>query len=176
MIRLICLLLLLAAPLTACRAVASKATADLPGRISVTISVRPMAGWHSDWHRTLTLTTADGTTSQPLLEDTGWWRGSTLYLHVSGALVLHEGQAGCILLPPPPVTADGGPAISCDRADPARIAQTPEGQPGPSGFPPSRFYRDLFYIGHFAETPDAEEAITFLPHDRHPEPELPDIL
>ncbi len=120
MIRLIGVLLVVATGLTACRPFTSEATADLPGQISVTMSVRPMAGWHSDWHRTLTIATPDGTTSQPLFEDTGWWRGSNLYLHASGVYVLHEGQAGCILLPTRPLTADDEPDISCDRAGPPR--------------------------------------------------------
>ncbi len=57
MIRLIGVLLVVATGLTACRPFTSEATADLPGQISVTMSVRPMAGWHSDWHRTLTIAT-----------------------------------------------------------------------------------------------------------------------
>ncbi len=176
MIRLIGVLLVVATGLTACRPFTSEATADLPGQISVTMSVRPMAGWHSDWHRTLTIATPDGTISQPLFEDTGWWRGSNLYLHASGVYVLHEGQAGCILLPTRPLTADDEPDISCDRASPATVAQPPDGQAASAGFPPSLFYRDLFYVGHFAETPDAEEAITFMSFDQQPEPDLPDIL
>ena len=176
MIRLIGVLLLLAASLTACRPFGSKATADLPGQISVTMVVRPMAGWHGDWHRTLAMATPDGTTTQQLFEDTGWWRGSNLYVHASGLYVLHEGQAGCIVLPMQAPTGDAEPDISCDKASPAPVTQTLEVQPGSPGFPLSRFYRDLFYIGHFAETPDAEEAITFIPVDQQSEPDLPDIL
>jgi hypothetical protein len=56
------------------------------------------------------------------------------------------------------------------------VTQSPDGQTETLGFPPSRFYPNLNYIGHFAETPDAEEAITFIPFDQLPEPDLPDIL
>jgi hypothetical protein len=165
------LFLALAVGLAACWPFGEQATADLPGDVRISMVVRPMSGWHSDWYRTLTIETPDGSSSQRLFEDTGWWRGSNLYVHASGAYVLHEGQAGCIVLTP---GADAEPDINCDAAIPA--AELIDADGATSGFPPSRFYRDLMYVGHFVETPDAEDAISFIPSDRQPEPQLPDVL
>jgi hypothetical protein len=140
------------------------------------MAVRPMAGLHSDWYRKLVIDGPGGSATQPLFEDTGWWRGSNLYRHTSGLYVLHEGQSGCVPLPllsPPP---DPMPDMSCDKvtSDPGDIAPVAVDQTQP--FPPSRFYADFTYIGHFAETPRNDDAISFIPADMGPEPELPDIL
>jgi hypothetical protein len=74
------------------------AEAVLDGGERVALRLRPMVSLHSDWHRDLIVRDADGRRRIRLFEDTGWWRGSQLYRRPDGALVLDEGQAGCILL------------------------------------------------------------------------------
>ncbi|MGP1357368.1 hypothetical protein [Roseicyclus sp.] len=74
------------------------AEAVLDGGESVTLRLRPMLSLQSDWRREIVVQDADGRRTIPLLEDTGWWRGSQLYRRPDGALVLDEGQAGCVLL------------------------------------------------------------------------------
>ena len=41
-------------------------------------------------YRTFTLKRDGKEISQTLLEDMGWWDGSNLYIHNSGAYILHE--------------------------------------------------------------------------------------
>lgn len=168
MARSLGLLLALALVLAACWPRARHTTATLPGDVTLTMTIRPLWGWHADWSRSLTVATPDGTSTHPLLDDTGWWRGSNLYRHTSGAHVLHEGQAGCIILTADPAAAR--PLVSCDKT------AIPDDAAPVSGYPPSRFYADLAYIGQFVETPDADASVSFIPADQRPEAELPDIL
>ena len=58
-----------------------EAEARLAGNTTATMSVSAMFGIHSDWHRSFTI--GDGQTAESidLFEDTGWCRGSHLYLH-----------------------------------------------------------------------------------------------
>lgn len=74
----------------------SSATASPDGLIEITMTVSPMFGIHSDWHRELRVSDGSVTRHEKLFEDTGWWRGTNLYRHTSGAYVLDEGQGGCI--------------------------------------------------------------------------------
>jgi hypothetical protein len=74
------------------------AEAVLEGGEAVTMRLRPMLSLHSDWRREVVVQDAAGRRTIPLFEDTGWWRGSQLYRRPDGALVLDEGQAGCVLL------------------------------------------------------------------------------
>lgn len=162
-----------------------EATQNLQGDVSVAMKIRPMFGIHSDWHRRLSIASGWRSTSAALMEDTGWWRGSHLYLHTSGMFLLHEGQAGCIgfTVAPPKIDehleyAPNSP-ISCDKHISAA------GTEGHSkGFPASKLYSDLYYIGRFIETGSVPELraqrrhnpIVFQSHTEHPETELPDIL
>ncbi|MFQ6548241.1 hypothetical protein AADZ90_009805 [Aestuariibius sp. 2305UL40-4] len=66
--------------------------------ITVLMTLRPNFGFQSDWHRQLTITKDTTSLKINLNPDAGWWRGSNLYLTQTGDLLLHEGQAGCILI------------------------------------------------------------------------------
>lgn len=165
-------LVLLAAVLAACWPRAHSATVDLGDGARLTMTLRAMPGLHSDWHRRLVIETPGGTVRQDLMADTGWWRGSTLYRHASGTYVLHEGQAGCIVLTALSPRAASATPITCARSQ----GTMRTGGGVPPGAPPSRFHDDLTYLGHFAETPGGPLAIRFLPYDALAEPDLPDIL
>lgn len=105
---------------------------------------------------------------QVLFEDTGWWRGSHLYSHRSGAYVIHEGQNGCFGFELSPLSFEVRSNISCKkRNDTCR-------QDGDA----SPYYEDLIYLGGFFETPSAPDgvAIRFIPVSEKAEVELPDIL
>ena len=128
--------------LTACAAT-HDATAQLSRNGQATMTLRAMFGIHSDWHRTLRISDGKTTASLELFEDTGWWRGSHLYLHSSGAYVVHEGQNGCFAFTLMPIAFDPPTPIPCDKAR----------QPGAGdnvdfgGYPASKFYDGLFYVG-----------------------------
>lgn len=160
-----------------------EAEASLSGNASVTISVTGMIGWHSDWRRSITLSDGLATASRDLFEDTGWWRGTHLYLHASGAYVVHEGQAGCFAFSVEPITFDVLVPASCAKTPDAAArlsADTPEYQ----GYPASAYYAGLFYIGRFVEAGSIQgvagtrpsNPIIFQTHERQSEPELPDLL
>ncbi len=183
MLRAGAIMLLLALGLTACWPFAQRASVELPGDITITMSVRPLIGLHSDWFRTLSVDTPDGSFSERLFEDTGWWRGSNLYvlpsgIYVlpSGIYVLHEGQAGCfaldVLSPTPGLSTDA----DCANATPLSGNRGPAPDGTWPDFPPSVFHQGLRYVGQFVETPGADAAISFIPFDRQPEPRLPDVL
>ncbi|MFV0475647.1 MAG: hypothetical protein ACK5MQ_15790 [Pikeienuella sp.] len=163
----------LAAPLALLLAACSgegEATATLPGGGVVVMSVGSMFGLGGDWVRALAVGSAHDVATTDLVDDTGWWRGSNLYLHGSGVFVLHEGQAGCIAFRPVPAAFVAAPEGACEKtAPPARAGRA-------GGPPPSRFYAGLDYLGRFAETQDKEAPIRFIPAAEEPEPELPDIL
>lgn len=157
--------------------------ANLQGSATVSMSVTPMFGFHSDWNRAFTVNNGDTTASIDLSEDTGWWRGSHLYLHTSGSYVVHEGQNGCFGFTLEPVSFDVPTTISC-----AKMADTAIGlsanSPELSGYPASRYYDGLFYIGRFVEAARAPELrdtrdetpIVFQTYEQQAEPELPEIL
>ncbi len=103
-----------------------------------------------------------------LFEDTGWWRGSNLYIHESGTYVVHEGQAGCFAFTTEPTEFVSVPEGACEKRH----------SPGRGESQGSRYYENLTYIGHFQETyRDAEGLrIRFLDATSAPEVELPDVL
>ncbi len=160
-----------------------EAEATLDGNATATMSVASMFGIHSDWHRTFTISDGQSSASLDLPEDTGWWRGSHLYLHGSGTYVVHEGQAGCFGFTVKPASFDFRTPISC-----AKMRDTAEGlsagKTESSGYPASRYYVGLFYVGRFVEAdhiPElrgrrAETPIVFQSHAQQVEPELPEIL
>ncbi len=121
--------------------------------ISVVMTLRPMLGIHSDWHRTLTITDGSASLETGLDPDTGWWRGSNLYVTQTGDLLLHEGQAGCILIrtvtierkqPDHPICKEG----SLPDGDAPQLASPENCPPKP---PVSNFADDLYFLGHFSE-------------------------
>lgn len=156
----------------------TEATADLGDGVTVVMSVTPMFGIHSDWHRTLTIFQQEEQVALDLAEDTGWWRGSHLYLHSSGAFVLHEGQMGCLVFTVDVVPSDARNQISCAKSPAAAEASAGREL---NGYPASRYYESLFYVGRFAETsliPDLRDIrddmpIVFQRHEEQDEQELP---
>ena len=159
------------------------AVANLPGSVTVSMSVTPMFGIHSDWNRALTVSDGDTTDSIDLFEDTGWWRGSHLYLHSSGFYVVHEGQAGCFSFTVEPVAFDPSNSISCAKM-PDTAIHLSAGRPQLNGYPASRYYAEMFYVGRFVEAgivPElrdkrTETPILFQTFEQQAEPELPEIL
>lgn len=121
---------------------AYRATATPQSGLEITLSIRPMRSLQSDWHREITISYNGEQISQDLLGDTGWWRGSNLYRHVSGAYLLHEGQAGCVGLTLEPLAFDMGLAAECSQSRPP--SRPVEGH--------SPYYTNLIYLGHFYET------------------------
>lgn len=141
------------------------AIAELGGGNEVSMRLRPMFSMQSDWTRTLVLLSPSGHFEKELPEDTGWWRGSNLYLHDTGVYVMHEGQAGCVTFTMSPPKIIRAPEISCEKVG---------GQTGGEG--QSRFYRGMRYLGQFIETAREDVAVRFIDANEAPEPELPDIL
>lgn len=168
--------ILLAVILVAAWPRSQTATAVLQDGVSVSMTIRPMLGWHSDWHRRLTFTTPHFARRTDLLDDTGWWRGSNLYLHLSGHYILHEGQAGCIVLDATGSDSVDTSEISCERSSRATEDALGDAAGGSVQFEPSRLYDDFLYIGHFGETRGDGPSIRFMPAKDLPERELPDPL
>lgn len=152
----------------ACSSRSYEAAAILPENVTVTYSVRPMFGFHSDWTRQVSVTSDGEEIQQELFEDTGWWRGSHLYRHTSGVYVIHEGQNGCFGFTVKPLSFNVQARISCQKRE--SIPQDDNGD--------SRYYADLVYLGAFIETPSSPDGspISFISVDERAEMELPDIL
>lgn len=143
-----------------------KASAAPEAHFKITMSIRPMPGIHSDWHRKATITYKGERISKELLEDTGWWRGSNLYRHISGAYVVHEGQGWCFGFTLEPLEFDRTLEDVCIKDK--ITTDTLNGR--------SHYYRDLVYLGHFYETWRDKDGvrIRYSGADRTPEVELPD--
>ncbi|MGR3823810.1 MAG: hypothetical protein ACU0A5_14675 [Salipiger marinus] len=142
----------------------------------VAMSVRGMWSLQSDWHRSLLLSGPEGSEEIELPDDTGWWRGSNLYFHKSGIYVLHEGQGGCIYfsISPPAFLADS--SISCEKSS-GLVQPKPDVVPGVGlDASRSRFYKDLFYLGRFAESFQDGPRIAFIDAAEQQESELPDPM
>ncbi|MGJ8624860.1 MAG: hypothetical protein ACSHW1_19125, partial [Yoonia sp.] len=125
----------------------------------------------------------DATASIDLSKDTGWWRGSQLYLHSSGTYVVHEGQDGCFGFTLEPVSFDARTPISCAKTADSVIRHS-EDSPELHEYPSSRYYVGLFYIGRFVEVGTvqglrdtrADTPIIFQTYEQQAEPELPERL
>lgn len=141
------ILAVLVVPIVLGRSHSAVARVDGSGT-DVTLRLRALIGLHSDWHRNLVVRMQDGSVYRvALVADTGWWRGSQLYRRDDGVLVLDEGQAGCLVLPP-----SGGPD-GCPRQD------------------------GWDYLGRFEESgSDHPERVRFLRAGEAEEIDLPDIL
>lgn len=142
-----------------------KASAIPEPDLEVAISIRSMSGIHSDWHRRISVTYLGHQISKDLMGDTGWWRGSNLYLHTSGSYVLHEGQGWCFGVSLEPLEFHQTDA-SCVKGD--ITTSTLEGH--------SAYYSNLIYLGHFYETRRDEEGvrIRYSEAGQTSEVELPD--
>ena len=169
---LLCLLTLVAG----CLPEKQLATVPLAGGAEVTMRVRGMFGLHRDWSRTLQVNAPQGSVELALADDTGWWRGSNLYLWKAGVYVLHEGQGGCVQFRIDPPVFPAGQSDVCDR-NRAGADDMSSMRHGPMSFGPvSRFYPGLIYLGRFAEGSDKRSPLRFIGADEAPEMELPDIL
>ena len=150
--------LMLPLTMAACKSEHSR-TVEIDEAQHVTMSLSGMFSLQSDWERRLTIHDGDEAIEVELLSDTGWWRGSGLYLHNSGLYVLNEGQGGCVVFQASPPKIIEGRAQFCDRA--------PKGaEPDTSVFQsnacvPSRFYSDLCFVGLFFEAEGLENAMQF---------------
>lgn len=155
----------------------------LAGNATATLSVSALFGIHSDWRRSFTISDDGKSVSLDLFEDTGWWRGSHLYLHSSGAYVVHEGQLGCFGFSVKPLSFDVSAPVSCVKI-PEAAARFASQNAELQGYPSSKFYPGLYYIGRFIEVravPELREtrretAIVFQSFDAQSEPELPEAL
>ena len=135
--------------------------------LEVTVSIWAMHSLHSDWHREVNVVYRGSRISKRLFEDTGWWRGSNLYRHTSGAYVIHEGQNGCFSFTVDPLEFADTPSGVCEKSE--TTDQIGDG---------SRYYPELTYLGQFHETYRDEDGIRlrFLAPQDMPEVELPDPL
>jgi len=144
------------------------AIAELDNGAIVSMIVSPMFGFHSDWERRIVVEHNGERIEKELFEDTGWWRGSNLYRHISGAYVIHEGQMGCFGFSIEPLEFELASTISCEKV--VKDTGLDKGQ--------SRFYTEMSYLGIFIETPRSETGnpITFFTANSRTETELPDAL
>lgn len=135
---------------------------------SASMKVRPMIGIHSDWHREFVIGNGTSSKSRNLFDDSGWWRGSHLYLHRSGTYVVHEGQAGCFRFALETLSFDVGQNISCVKVR-TPASQVPGDKMEIRGYPASKFYKGFYYVGRFFEA-------GYQSHQQHGEVELPKVL
>ena len=156
-----------------CSPVSHRATVEIVDGVTVSLIGRAMFGIHSDWHRRLRVETPAGVAEADLPDDSGWWRGSNLYVHTAGVYVLDEGQVGCLGITISPLALGPAPTGACDKRDAAGGAAFTERR-ALSARPPSTFYPNLHYIGRFQETQDRQQPLDFVSADQQPETELPD--
>ena len=148
------------------------ATANLNDGSQATITLSAIFSLQSDWDRKLTIHSSDGDLSLDLFTDTGWWRGSNLYLSREGFYVLNEGQLGCYFFTTKPPREAHVALNPCDNA----FATSRESQDSLGGYPASHFYPNLFYVGRFDEDPRSEWPAVFLSSAIAPEKRLPDEM
>jgi len=146
--------------LAGCERAEHNATAPLTDTASVTLSARGMFSLQSDWERGLTIRTSTEELTVDLLSDTGWWRGSNLYLTDTGLMVLDEGQGGCLAVSLTPLHETRASGI-CDL-----LPLSASGENAPP----------LTYLGRFDEAPGTPSPILFLPAETTPERTLPDPI
>jgi hypothetical protein len=166
--------LCLALCVSGCDRPAYRATAKLEQGLDVTLTLRPMLSLQSDWSRSLTITQNTRSVDFDISEDIGWWRGSNLYLTLSGALVLHEGQDGCYEFNTTPPSLVTPSEVSCRSAPDLAWLETT--QDALLSYPASHYYPALFFVGHFNENGPKEQRAVFQPHSEITEPKLPDPI
>jgi len=144
------------------------ATAMPEAGLAITFSIWPLPSLHSDWHREVSIEHRGERINKRLFEDTGWWRGSSLYVNKSAVYVINEGQAGCFSFATEPLGFVSVPDGVCTK-------RSSSGRDGDQG---SQYYRDLTFLGHFDETYGDPEGVRlrFLDADQITEVELPDAL
>lgn len=164
------LALLLPLALTACRGEHSK-TVTIREGFHIEMSLSGLISRQFDWERYLTVFDDEGTVRVELLSDTGWWRGSSLYLHKSGAYVLNEGQGGCVVFQSSPPEILKGYSHFCNR----RPVDTEQSNLNfqLDNCTPSQHYVDLCFMGLFFEAEDLENKLEFNWSDTQREPLLP---
>ncbi|KXF90307.1 hypothetical protein AT574_12085 [Phaeobacter inhibens] len=131
-----------------------------------------MFSLQSDWHRTLIVERGGETISRELFEDTGWWRGSNLYLAEAGLFVLDEGQNGCIAFRLDPLRF-GDKAARCHKRRQTLANKEISGRDDNTR---SYVYPGMRYLGRFAETLDDRARVEFISAEETPEIRLPDPL
>lgn len=151
---------------------AHQASVTLASGVRVSLAVSGMFSLQSDWHRTLIVEHRGEIITRELSEDTGWWRGSNLYLAEAGLFVLDEGQAGCIAFRLDPVRFDDEAA----RCRARRQLLTTEEASGKDDNTRSFVYPGMRYLGRFAETLDDRARVEFISAGEAPEVRLPDPL
>lgn len=144
------------------------ATAKPETDLEITFSIWPLQSLHSDWHRKVSIDYRGARIEKRLFEDTGWWRGSNLYIHNSGTYVVHEGQNGCFAFTVEPTEFVEVPNGVCAKQN-SLVRSSDQS---------SLYYRGLKYLGHFQETYRNTEGvrIRFLEPSHMPEVDLPEIL
>lgn len=169
---LLCLLTLVAG----CLPEEQLATVPLAGGSEVTMRIRGLYGLHRDWRRALQVNSPQGRAELNLPDDTGWWRGSNLYLWKADVYVLHEGQAGCVQFRIDPAALLAEQRDVCDKMKVGANEISSKRQDTMSSGPPSRHYPGLIYLGRFVEGSNKRSPLRFIGADEAPETELPDIL
>lgn len=136
--------------------------------VEIIFSIWAMLSPKSDWHREVSIEYRGTSIDMRLFEDTGWWRGSNLYVHNSGTYVINEGQSGCFAFTIEPTEFVKVPDGSCTKRSSLELDEDHG----------SQYYRDLTYLGHFQETyRDAEGVrLRYLDENQAPEVELPEAL
>jgi hypothetical protein len=136
--------------------------------LEITFSIWAMQSLHSDWHRKVSIEYRGTSIDMRLFEDTGWWRGSNLYLHNSGTYVVNEGQSGCFAFTVEPTEFVKVPDGSCMKRSFLELDRD-QG---------SKLSKDLIYIGRFQETyRDAEGVrLRYFDASQSSEVELPGAL
>ena len=151
---------------------AHQASVNLEGGVRVSLTVNGMFSLQSDWRRTLTVGHRGEKISRELFEDTGWWRGSNLYLAEAGLFVLDEGQTGCIAFRLDPMRFDDKAARCHQRRQMLTNEETSERDDNTVSF----VYPGMRYLGRFAETTDGRARVEFISAGEAPEIKLPDPL
>lgn len=156
--------------LTACRGEHTK-TVTIAEGYRVEMSLSDLMSLQSDWKRYLTISDEEQSIRIELLSDTGWWRGSSLYIHKSGAYVLNEGQGGCVVFQTSPLQILKDHSNLCDRM---AVASEQSGLSFTSiRCTRSRHYSDLCFLGLFFEAEDLANVMEFNWSDAQREPLLP---
>lgn len=148
-----------------------QASVNLEGGVRVSLAVSGMFSLQSDWYRTLIVEHRGEIVSRKLSEDTGWWRGSNLYLAEAGLYVLDEGQMGCIAFRLNPVRFERTAARYCKRSDTLTNKDA-----GRNDKTRSAVYPGMRYLGRFVENRRNHLRVAFISAGKAPEIKLPDPL
>lgn len=136
--------------------------------LEITFTIWPLPFLHNVWRREVSIEYRSEDVKARLFDDGGWWRGSSLYQHISGVYVIHEGQNGCFAFTIEPIEFVSVPDGVCTK----RNSFERDGDQG------SQYYNDLTFLGHFDKTYRDPEGVRlrFLEADEIAEVELPEAL